>query len=186
MLISELIFTTHLLLLVAFHAGKCQLMQGIFQKENTDKALKYGIYRHLPTYEKIIRNLVSFSHRYTYHFTKELHLDDMKKAAEYLKGTHDFSAFTDNKDEKSKVRTIYEIKIVKKGTRLEFEFYGTGFLYHMVRILTGTLLEVGCAEKSIEDIKMALEQKERELTGFLAPARGLFLEKVYYQEGEER
>jgi tRNA pseudouridine38-40 synthase len=56
----------------------------------------------------------------------------------------------------------------------------------MVRILTGTLLEVGCAEKSIEDIKMALEQKERELTGFLAPARGLFLEKVYYQEGEER
>ncbi|MCP6807428.1 hypothetical protein NGX26_011735 [Clostridioides difficile] len=44
-----------------FHAGKCQLMQGIFRKENTDKALKYGIYRHLPTYEKIIRNLVSFS-----------------------------------------------------------------------------------------------------------------------------
>ncbi|MFQ4286920.1 hypothetical protein C4Z97_16300 [Clostridioides difficile] len=46
-----------------FHAGKCQLMQGIFQKENTDKALKYGIYRHLPTYEKIIRNLVSFFHK---------------------------------------------------------------------------------------------------------------------------
>ncbi|MGX4435874.1 hypothetical protein ACWJWQ_09250, partial [Clostridioides difficile] len=46
-----------------FHAGKCQLMQGIFQKENTDKALKYGIYRHLPTYEKIIRNLVSFSNK---------------------------------------------------------------------------------------------------------------------------
>ncbi|RGC41460.1 hypothetical protein DXD73_04250 [Streptococcus gallolyticus] len=43
-----------------FHAGKCQLMQGIFRKENTDKALKYGIYQHLPTYEKIIRNLVSF------------------------------------------------------------------------------------------------------------------------------
>ncbi|CCL62958.1 conserved hypothetical protein [Clostridioides difficile E9] len=43
-----------------FHAGKCQLMQGIFRKENTDKALKYGIYRHLPIYEKIIRNLVSF------------------------------------------------------------------------------------------------------------------------------
>ncbi|MFQ4179604.1 hypothetical protein C3O91_09010 [Clostridioides difficile] len=51
-----------------FHAGKCQLMQGIFQKENTDKALKYGIYRHLPTYEKIIRNLVSFYYKiYTFH-----------------------------------------------------------------------------------------------------------------------
>ncbi|RGR63256.1 hypothetical protein DWY32_10245 [Agathobacter rectalis] len=49
-----------------FHAGKCQLMQGIFQKENTDKALKYGIYRHLPTYEKIIRNLVSFYKIYIY------------------------------------------------------------------------------------------------------------------------
>ena len=48
--------------------GKCQLMQGIFQKENTDKALKYGIYRHLPTYEKIIRNLVSFYIKQTKHF----------------------------------------------------------------------------------------------------------------------
>ncbi|MEF2926377.1 MAG: hypothetical protein U0O31_06990, partial [Catenibacterium sp.] len=57
-----------------FHAGKCQLMQGIFRKENTDKALKYGIYRHLPTYEKIIRNLVSFSYNHLneYHFLKHL------------------------------------------------------------------------------------------------------------------
>ena len=157
-----------------------ELVPGSFHSRYSAKAKKYKYC--IDTRKKPC----VFTRRYTYHFTKELHLDDMKKAAEYLKGTHDFSAFTDNKDEKSKVRTIYEIKIVKKGTRLEFEFYGTGFLYHMVRILTGTLLEVGCAEKSIEDIKMALEQKERELTGFLAPARGLFLEKVYYQEGEER
>ncbi|MFQ4177689.1 UNVERIFIED_CONTAM: hypothetical protein C3P01_13665 [Clostridioides difficile] len=57
--------TTYLLLFyyfwLHFHAGKCQLMRGIFQKENANKARKYGIYRHLPTYEKIIRNLVSFS-----------------------------------------------------------------------------------------------------------------------------
>ena len=157
-----------------------ELVPGSFHSRYSAKAKKYK--NCIDTRKKPC----VFTRRYAYHFTKELHLDDMKKAAEYLKGTHDFSAFTDNKDEKSKVRTIYEIKIVKKGTRLEFEFYGTGFLYHMVRILTGTLLEVGCAEKSIEDIKMALEQKERELTGFLAPARGLFLEKVYYQEGEER
>ena len=157
-----------------------ELVPGSFHSRYSAKAKKYKYC--IDTRKKPC----VFTRRYTYHFTKEVHLDDMKKAAEYLKGTHDFSAFTDNKDEKSKVRTIYEIKIVKKGTRLEFEFYGTGFLYHMVRILTGTLLEVGCAEKSIEDIKMALEQKERELTGFLAPARGLFLEKVYYQEGEER
>ena len=157
-----------------------ELVPGSFHSRYSAKAKKYKYC--IDTRKKPC----VFTRRYAYHFTKELHLDDMKKAAEYLKGTHDFSAFTDNKDEKSKVRTIYEIKIVKKGTRLEFEFYGTGFLYHMVRILTGTLLEVGCAEKSIEDIKMALEQKERELTGFLAPARGLFLEKVYYQEGEER
>ncbi|HBG5383224.1 TPA: hypothetical protein KQG52_000254 [Clostridioides difficile] len=52
-----------------FHAGKCQLMQGIFQKENTDKALKYGIYRHLPTYEKIIRNLVSFFNKEKHNFS---------------------------------------------------------------------------------------------------------------------
>ena len=125
-----------------------------------------------------------FTRRYTYHFTKKLDLDAMKKAVQYLKGTHDFTAFTDNKEEKSKVRTIYEIKITKNGTRLELEFYGTGFLYHMVRILTGTLLEVGCGEKSPEEVKLALEQKDRAFAGFLVPARGLFLEKVYYQEGE--
>lgn len=125
-----------------------------------------------------------FTRRYTYHFTKKLDLDAMKKAVQYLKGTHDFTAFTDNKEEKSKVRTIYEIKITKNGTRLELEFYGTGFLYHMVRILTGTLLEVGCGEKSAEEVKLALEQKDRAFAGFLVPARGLFLEKVYYQEGE--
>ncbi|AYC98630.1 hypothetical protein DA413_15670 [Clostridioides difficile] len=55
-----------------FHAGKCQLMQGIFRKENTDKALKYGIYRHLPTYEKIIRNLVSFYTNKNYLFCNVL------------------------------------------------------------------------------------------------------------------
>ncbi len=126
-----------------------------------------------------------FTRRYTYHFTKELNLEAMEQAAEYLKGTHDFTAFTDNKDEKSKVRTIYEIKIAQNGTRLELGFYGTGFLYHMVRILTGTLLEVGCGEKSLENVKRALEQKEQEMAGFLVPARGLFLEKVYYEEGEE-
>ncbi|EGT3743496.1 hypothetical protein D1N84_16520 [Clostridioides difficile] len=62
-----------------FHAGKCQLMQGIFQKENTDKALKYGIYRHLPIYEKIIRNLVSFltKNRYRYVLTMIIIIDKL-------------------------------------------------------------------------------------------------------------
>lgn len=123
-----------------------------------------------------------FNRRFSCHYPKELDITKMRKAADYLKGTHDFSSFTDNKEEeKSKERTIYEITIEKNGKNVELGFYGTGFLYHMVRILAGTLLEVGCSKKEPEAILTILEKKERALAGFMAPARGLFLEKVYYE-----
>lgn len=157
---------------------KMELVPGNFHSRYSAKAKKYKYC--IDTREKPS----VFTRRYMYHFTKTLNFDAMEEAAEYLTGTHDFTAFTDNKEEKSKVRTIYEINIMKHQNGLELEFYGTGFLYHMVRILTGTLLEVGCGEKSPKEVKAALEQKDRESAGFLAPARGLFLEKVYYQEDE--
>lgn len=157
---------------------KMELVPGSFHSRYSAKAKKYKYC--IDTREKPS----VFTRRYMYHFTKPLNFDAMEEAAKCLTGTHDFTAFTDNKEEKSKVRTIYGIKIQKHQNGLELEFYGTGFLYHMVRILTGTLLEVGCGEKSPEEVKIALEEKNRESAGFLAPARGLFLEKVYYQEDE--
>lgn len=121
-----------------------------------------------------------FLRKYTYHFAQELDVKLMKMAAEQLLGTHDFSAFCDKKEEKSGVRTIQGIHILEEDHLLVIEYYGSGFLNHMVRILTGTLLEIGSGQKTIEEIQKALESGRRADAGFTAPARGLRLEEVYY------
>ena len=121
-----------------------------------------------------------FTRRYTYHFPQQLDLDAMRKAAQLLIGTYEFAGYTDKKDEKSTKRTIYAIMICGQGSKVSIQYEGTGFLYHMVRILTGTLLEVGTGARSIESVKEPLKSKDRSQAGFLAPARGLFLDEVYY------
>ncbi len=121
-----------------------------------------------------------FTRKYTYHFPEKLDIERMKKAAELLEGTHDFSAFCDKKEEKSGVRIIYKIHIREENQKLILEYYGSGFLNHMVRILTGTLIEVGTNQKEVDEIKRMLKNKVRADAGFTAPARGLRLEEVYY------
>lgn len=121
-----------------------------------------------------------FTRKYTYHCTKALNLEKMKEAALPLTGTHDFLAFTDKKDEKASVRTIYEIKIEERGEKVILTYHGSGFLYHMVRILTGTLIEAGAGERKPEEIKQIIKQKARSGAGFLAPAQGLCLMEVQY------
>ncbi len=83
-------------------------------------------------------------------FPQQLNLDAMRKAAQLLIGTYEFAGYTDKKDEKSTKRTIYAIMICGQGSKVSIQYEGTGFLYHMVRILTGTLLEVGTGARSIE------------------------------------
>lgn len=123
-----------------------------------------------------------FSRRYSYHFPAKVDANVMREAAEYLKGIHDFSSFTDGKRLDDTVRTIEEIQIQEKEKRLIFSFYGDGFLYHMVRILTGTLLCVGTGQIPPEKVKEILLSKDRKQAGFPAPAKGLFLKEVYYEE----
>lgn len=122
-----------------------------------------------------------FTRKYCYHVTEPLDVTAMRKAASFLTGTHDFGGFTDKKDEKSTVRTIYQIGIEEEKGKLRFSFYGNGFMYHMVRILTGTLLEVGSGKKHPEDVKKILRTKERKEAGFLVPAMGLCLKEVIYE-----
>lgn len=121
-----------------------------------------------------------FTRKYCYHYVKPLNVEAMKRAAGYLIGTHDFGGFTDKKDEKSTVRTIYDIAIIQEGEKIRFSFYGNGFMYHMVRILTGTLLEVGNKEREAESILKIIESKTRAEAGFAAPALGLRLKEVMY------
>lgn len=124
-----------------------------------------------------------FSRKYVYGLGKTLDLDEMRKAAGYFMGTHDFRAFCSlKKFKKSTVRTLFSIDIAEKGTVVEIFYTGDGFLYNMVRILTGTLVEIGRKERSAESVKEILESGNRELAGFTAPPEGLFLQKVFYQK----
>lgn len=122
-----------------------------------------------------------FRRKYYYHFPWELDLEKMRHAAKCLEGTHDFTAFTDDKvEEKDKVRNIQNIFLEEKNGTIHFRYRGNGFLQHMVRIMTGTLLEIGRGDRKPGEIEAILESKERAKAGFLVPAKGLFLDKVEY------
>lgn len=119
--------------------------------------------------------------KYYYNVPKKLDVVNMNKAIQILVGEHDFSAFTVNKSKKkSNIRTIISIDINEIDDKLELIFYGNGFLYKMVRLITGTLIEVGLGEKTPEDINNILESKDRKKAGQTAPAHGLYLEEVKY------
>jgi tRNA pseudouridine38-40 synthase len=122
-----------------------------------------------------------FERKYVYDYPIPLDAERMKAAAALLTGTHDFASFCGNRrQKKSTVRTIYEIRIVCTGQETDIYYTGDGFLQNMVRILTGTLIEVGDGRRKPEDMTMILEQKNREAAGYTAPACGLVLFSVDY------
>ena len=122
-----------------------------------------------------------FERKYLYELGQDLDESAMEEAAALLCGTHDFRAFSSyRRTKKSTVRTLEQFVIERKGAELCLEFTGNGFLYHMVRILAGTLIEVGLHKKSAEEMKEILASLDREKAGFTAPAQGLCLVNVEY------
>lgn len=122
-----------------------------------------------------------FDRKYVYALDGRPNIDRMKSAAAYLIGEHDFKAFCSNpKMKKSTVRCVDKIDILADGDYLIFTFHGSGFLQHMVRILTGTLLEVGFGQRTPENMLELLEEKDRTKAGATAPACGLCLMQVDY------
>ena len=122
-----------------------------------------------------------FERKYMYRIDEELDLEKMRSAAKLLLGEHDFSAFCSNKRmKKSAVRRIDEIRIGALGSELRFTVSGNGFLYNMVRIIVGSLLEVGAQRMTQEALAAALKSKKRENAGPTAPACGLCLYEVRY------
>ena len=127
-----------------------------------------------------------FRRKFQYRVEEELDIVAMKRAAEYLIGTHDYRAFCSNKRyKKSTVRTVSAIDIAVDGADMSITFQGNGFLYNMVRILTGTLLEVGQGVRHPEEICEILESMNRARAGKTAPAQGLTLVRVIYEEKED-
>ena len=122
-----------------------------------------------------------FERKYQCPLHEDLDVKAMKQAAGYLEGTHDFKSFCSNKKmKKSSVRTIFCIEIEDLGQEVKLTFTGNGFLYNMIRILAGTLIEVGRGERKPEEMPRILEGCDRSLAGFTAPARGLTLLEVIY------
>lgn len=122
-----------------------------------------------------------FTRKYMAHVPKNLCIEDMDTAAAFLLGEHDFKSFCDNKHmKKSTIRRIDSIDFTLKDGILSIDFLGNGFLYHMIRILVGTLLEVGEKKKKPEDITAILQAKDRSAAGYTAPPHGLYLVEVFY------
>ncbi|MEO1769753.1 tRNA pseudouridine(38-40) synthase TruA [Candidatus Enterococcus ferrettii] len=123
----------------------------------------------------------AFERSYSYHYPQEMDLEKMKEACRKLVGKHDFMGFSAlKKTKKSTVRTIESITIEEEGNLLHFTFVGNGFLHKMVRIIVGTLLEIGAGTMKPEAIDEILASKVRKNAGETVPAQGLFLDEVYY------
>lgn len=122
-----------------------------------------------------------FERKYAYILKEKPDVERMREAAEHLQGEHDYKSFCGNSHmKKSTVRVVDTIRIEESGNWIRIYFHGSGFLQNMVRILTGTLLEVGYGRLSPEDCGAILEAKDRKKAGPTAPAQGLCLMKVDY------
>jgi tRNA pseudouridine38-40 synthase len=125
-----------------------------------------------------------FERNYCYQVSKPLDIEAMNQAAAHLIGTKDFKCFqaAGGKELESTVRTIYGARLVSSGDSIELEITGDGFLYNMVRIIVGTLVDIGAGRKRPEDMTEIIAGKDRRLAGHTAPPQGLYLAEVYYEE----
>jgi tRNA pseudouridine38-40 synthase len=136
--------------------------------------------------------------RCSHHVYQTLDLEKMRMLAKLFVGTHDFSAFCSAGSQvRTKTRTVYRVEIeenplyteagenipgLENSRELRIRISGNGFLYNMVRIIAGTLLEVGMGRRTVETVRQALETGKRELAGATAPAKGLTLIKIDYTQ----
>ncbi|MEJ6399625.1 tRNA pseudouridine(38-40) synthase TruA [Nicoliella lavandulae] len=128
-----------------------------------------------------------FKRFYTGHWRFPVNIDRIKQAIPDLVGEHDFSSFVaSGSTARTNVRTIYEATchFDKAQNEVIFEFYGNGFLYNMVRIMAGVLIEIGTGRRDVDDIQRLFKVKDRNQARLTAPASGLYLKRVYY-EGDD-
>lgn len=137
------------------------------------------------TYRYVINNSEQGSSIYRnleYFIPNKLDVEKMQEAVKYFEGEHDFRAFkASGTSSKSSVRTIYKAKVEKQGDRIVIELTGNGFLYNMVRIIAGTLVDVGLRKIKPDEIPEIIENGERSRAGKTLPPQGLYLVKVEYQ-----
>ncbi len=122
-----------------------------------------------------------FERKYVWTIDRRLDLEKMREAAFFLQGQHDYAGFCKNpKKKKSTIRTVDRIEIERNGDYVTLTFHGNGFLYNMVRIMTGTLVEIGLLRMSAAQVKTVLSSGNRDDAGPTAPAQGLCLMEIDY------
>ncbi len=122
-----------------------------------------------------------FDRHYTWYCFDRIDTDLMREAAEIMVGTHDFKGFSSvKKTNKSTIRKVTKIDIVEKDREIDIVFEGSGFLYNMVRIMAGTLVEVGTGDREVESVKDVFRTLDRTKAGMTLPAQGLVLDEVMY------
>lgn len=137
------------------------------------KTYEYVIYPN-DTRSSLMRN-------YSYHVTYKLDTDLMKEALGYFVGRKDFTSLTPYRSNENKnIRTLYDTDLFMDGELIKIRVSGNGFLHNMVRIIVGTVIEVGYGKRKLEDINKILELKDRKFAGHTAPAQGLYLIDVKY------
>lgn len=124
------------------------------------------------------------SYRLNTHFVfLPLNLEDMALAASYIEGEHDFKSFCSSRSQvENTVRTIYRLEVFKEGDMVKIRISGNGFLYNMVRIIVGTLLKVGLGSYPPSHVKEIIEKKDRMVAGPKAPAKGLTLLDIKFED----
>jgi tRNA pseudouridine38-40 synthase len=122
-----------------------------------------------------------FMRHYSWHIKTPLAMAPMEEALKTIEGTHDFSAFQAQGGEfVHPVKTIYQANCRSQENLVELEFWGSGFLYHMVRNLVGTLVDVGHGRVTVAHFAKIMASKNRKMAGITAPPQGLFLKEVIY------
>ncbi|MCI8300634.1 MAG: tRNA pseudouridine(38-40) synthase TruA [Lachnospiraceae bacterium] len=125
-----------------------------------------------------------FERKWMHRMEKPLDLAAMRRGAQYFIGTHDFAGFCSRASKKkSTVRTIYRADVLQKGREVDIVVCGDGFLHHMVRIIAGTLVEIGLGRRAPLEIEKILQEGVRKEAGITMPAKGLILCSVEYKEG---
>lgn len=152
------------------------------QEVNTQFSSRFSSKKKTYLY-RIYNNEISspFYSKYSSFIPYKLDIDLMKQALELLVGEHDFKAFmSTGSDVKNTIRTIYSVNLFKKNNIIEIEITGNGFLYNMVRIIVGTIIEIGNNKRNINCIEDAYIIRNRSLLGKTAKPEGLFLKEVIY------
>lgn len=157
------------------YVSDIEIVDESFHSRKSAKGKEYHYIVDIGEYDPLQNNYVLYHHN-------RIDIEKIKKAMTYIVGTHDFKSLSKNKELKTTTRTIKSFELIVEGTRLTFKIVGNGFMYNMVRIIVALMLKVGEGKLEVEDVSRIIAAKNRKLVPWVAPARGLYLMRVFYEE----